>query len=434
MKKTKLVIVLLIIIILQFFSACEFKKIDLDLDKTLADKLVIWWEEGVPYQLFAADALEKQFAHTSFEFKPFNPPPPEGYAIHNLLEMMRNEPSPDLIVFGTRFLPLMIEAEYLEPIPDTYARGLDYDIIEDMRSSSPDLALYALPFGRIAEGLFYNKAIFDEMNVNYPVDGMTWDEVIDLAKAFKSGPFNPIGVTAFDSMMSQLSLQWYNPETKQVNFKSREWNELTRILLELNELLEPHQGYLMSSFSVGDTAMVVGPLYGATNIRPGLLNYESNLRLLDVNWDIVSFPVFDVEQRLQPADQILGIGVPSRSENKQDAFKVMQYLLSHEVQLENSRKGLVSMRYDAETFMEHFGSFSLLAGKSISSLFSDAARGKRDPVLEFVHFTNSILRSYVNVEDSIKDIFLTEVEKTISQAIPKLMDERSRFIEEMRSL
>jgi len=81
---------------------------------------VIWWDEGsgVPFQTFAAEVLNKRFPNTSFQFIEFMPPPyqglfPQGHTLPNLLVMMRSQPSPDLIVFDTRFLPLMIETEYL---------------------------------------------------------------------------------------------------------------------------------------------------------------------------------------------------------------------------------------------------------------------------------------------------------------------------------
>jgi len=439
-------LILLLVVSLVLISACDTSKDEQhDLEhpdeKLIAEKLVIWWDEGIPHRLFAADAIEPRYANTQFEFKQYYPPPPQGlippsYTLPNLLKMMRSDPSPDLIVFDTRFLSLMIEAEYLDPIPDTYGLEIDYDIITELRSIAPDLELYALPFGRIAEGLFYNKAIFDEMQIPYPTDGITWDEVMELASALKRDQKNQIGITAYDSMASQLSLQLYDSETLQFDFDSNEWKELTRILLKMNDF-EEHSGemggFLMSSFSAGNTAMVVGPVYGSKEVRPGLLNYESNLRLFDVEWDIVTFPVFDDGQRLQPASQLLGIAVPAQSRNKEDAYKVMRYLLSHEVQSANSQKGLVSLRSDGDEFGHPFGASSLLAGKSVTSLLSDTPRGIRRPVFEFINYMNYGLLQMVTHDDYWRDTIVDIKQDDFIQDIPRLMDEREQFIEEMRS-
>ena len=425
---------LLMIILLLLLSACDMSRdaqhdLEHPDEKLITEKLVIWWDEGIPHRLFAAEALEQRFANTRFEYHPFKPPPPQGlippnYMAPNLLEMMRSEPSPDLIVFDTRFLSLMIEAEYLDPIPDMYGLEIDYDIITEFRSIAPDLTLYALPLGRVAEGLFYNKAIFDEMRVPYPKDGMTWVEIMELAAALKSDRYKSIGIAVYDSLVSQLSLRLHDSGEERVDEDSEQWKRLMWILNTMKDFQEHHgvNDFLMSSFSVGDTAMVIGPVSGGKEFRPGLLSYESNLRLYDVDWDIVTFPVFDDGQRLQPASQMMGIGIPSRSENKEDAYKVMRYLLSHEAQLDNSRKGLISLRSDAEGFREEFGSSSLLAGKSVSSFFSESPRGVRDPVFEFVFYTNLTLQSNVSPAATI-----------FRQHTAKLMNEREQFVEEMRS-
>jgi ABC-type glycerol-3-phosphate transport system substrate-binding protein len=45
--------------------------------------------------------------------------------------------------------------------------------------------IYGLPFGRgttYTHALFYNADIFDKFGVPYPEDGMTWDEIIGLAR------------------------------------------------------------------------------------------------------------------------------------------------------------------------------------------------------------------------------------------------------------
>jgi len=439
---------LLMIMILLLLSACESSRdIQLDLeypdDQLAADKLVVWWDEGVPHDVFAVAAWEKRFADTTIEVIKYLPPPPQGlippnYMAPNLLEMMRDRQSPDLIVFDTRFLSLMIEAEYLDPIPDVYGLEIDYDIITEIRSIAPDLTLYALPFGRVAEGLFYNKTIFDEMQVPYPKDGMTWDEVLELAAALKRDQHSPIGITAYDSLASQLPLRWYDPETRRVDYDSKDWQGLLGLLLRMNDLEDMNteeRKSPMSSFSVGDTAMVAGPVYGG-NGRPGLLNDEANLRLFDVDWDIVAFPIFDDGQGLQPASHMLGIGVPVRSQNKEDAYKVMRHLLSHEVQSDNSRKGLISLRSDAEAFQDEFGASSLLAGKSVSSFFSTSPRGVRDPVFEFIYFANSMLSAFVNFDkESVwdRDTFVELTQDNISKHIMKLYDERELIIEEIQN-
>jgi len=447
MNKVLVVGCLVMLLMLSACNVINYEELDPDTpdDETIsAEKLVIWWDKGIPHELFAAEALQQQFADTEFEFVQYEYPIPHIPHLANsefgdliLTNMMKKtDQNPDLIVFDTRLLPLMIESGYLEPIPDVYAWESDPEVIREFRSLAQDLALYALPFGHIAEGMFYNKAIFHEMEVPYPEDGMTWDEVVELAKALKKDKENPIGIAAYDSVASQLSLRLYDPETQRFDFESEEWQEFTRILLELNDLEERHGeygGFLMQSFSSGETAMVVGPLYGPRAIRPGLLTHESNLSFYNVDFDIVRFPVFDDEKRLQPASQMLAIGVPTRSMNQEDAYKVLRHLLSHEVQLDNHRKGIVSSRYDAAEYMDQFGELTLLAGKSIPSLFTDAYVGTRDPIFEYMHYMNMLLLDIVASDDEYRENIVLSVQQNLIQSIPSFLEERAQFIEDISS-
>jgi len=449
-KYAKRIHIFLIAILI--LSACEANGEELDLgnfdDTLVAEQFVIWWpfEAGVPYQSFAAETLNKRFPNTQFQFIHFNTPPHQGFfsggnTSSGLIEMMRSQPSPDVIVFDTRFLSLMIETEYLEPIPDAYGVEMDYDIITEHRTLAPDLSLYALPFGRIAEGLFYNKKFFDEMKVPYPKDGITWDGVIELGGVFKKGRWSPIGVTAFDSMASQLSLRLYDAETEWFDFESDEWKELTRTLVDMNDL-EDFRAHLDGgrtthshslSFSKGEIAMLVSPLFGHKGSgKTGMLHYESNLSFYEVDWDIASFPDFDDGNRLQPASQMLGIGIPKRSANKEDALKVISHLLSREVQLDNSQKGLISSRADAASFGDEFGRYSILAGKSVAALLSDGPRGVRDPIFEFVKHMNGSLESMVYGDDIWRDIIVERIQKLIRERTANMIHDRQKFIEEMR--
>lgn len=42
--------------------------------------------------------------------------------------------------------------------------------------------IWALPTGTATNVIIYNKDIFDKFGVDYPTDGMTWDEFYELAK------------------------------------------------------------------------------------------------------------------------------------------------------------------------------------------------------------------------------------------------------------
>lgn len=82
--------------------------------------------------------------------------------------------------------------------PDYINAGLLLDLSEDLKSSGfdetkypaavlemyqKDNKLYGVPKDYDGTAIYYNKAIFDEMNVEYPQPGWTWDDLLEKAQA-----------------------------------------------------------------------------------------------------------------------------------------------------------------------------------------------------------------------------------------------------------
>jgi hypothetical protein len=150
-----------------------------------------------------------------------------------------------------------------------------------------------------------------------------------------------------------------------------------------------------------------------------------------VDFEIAEYPVFDDERRLQPAYQIMGVGVPKGTRNQEDAYKVLLYLMSYEVQLENHRKGFASMRADADAFRDRYGELTLLAGKAVSKLMVEAERGVRDPIFE-LSYIDRRLEMIIRTDDIFRDEVVEIAQDHMISDIPRLMNERKLFIEEMR--
>ena len=430
-------IALPLFVLLILLTACnssmnETPELDDQDQKVSAEKMVIWWDEeyGPPHQRFAGDALKARFEGTQFEFHSFIPPTLSASgSTENLVNMLRSESSPDLIVFDSRFLTLLVDADYLAPIPDMYGLEMDSNLVSDIRITAPDLTLYALPYGRVVEGLFYNKAIFDALQVPYPKDGMTWDEVITLARHFKNSAWEPLGIQNLAQVTSQQPFVEVDPEIEHIHIKEESWEQMIDFLLRQNELYRPSNNNV-STFGVGNSAMVAGTLFGSE----GLFRMESNMRLFDVEWDVVSYPVSN-ETELLPAEQMIYVGVPARSKNRDDAYKVLSYLLSRDVQADNSRKGLVSLRGDATSFTEEFGTDSLIAGKSISSFFyTNKQRASYDISFEDSLLYNHPLRAIIhNTDSQFTDFVIKNLTTQIRREMLEYFEQRSLLIEDLKS-
>src|SRR5690606_36937033 len=84
-----------------------------------------------------------------------------------------------------------------DTLKDFQTHDMLYDITDELKAINFDMSrledyapilgtydgkLVSLPLSIQVSVLFYNKDIFDRFAVDYPRDGMTWEEVKDLAK------------------------------------------------------------------------------------------------------------------------------------------------------------------------------------------------------------------------------------------------------------
>ena len=102
------------------------------------------------------------------------------------------------IVDGAQ-LPPLVEKGYVEPLTDYIAR----DINKDDYSGKVDVftfddgETYAMPIRGDYYMIFYNKDLFDQYNVPYPTDDMTWDDFEQLTYQF-TGKDNVYGGLLFN--------------------------------------------------------------------------------------------------------------------------------------------------------------------------------------------------------------------------------------------
>lgn len=89
------------------------------------------------------------------------------------------------VFWMNRNIPDYISADLIMDLTDLIERdGVDMSVYPQFSQDlySRDGSIYAIPKDYDGIGLFYNKAIFDEMGVDYPTDGMSWDELLEVAQ------------------------------------------------------------------------------------------------------------------------------------------------------------------------------------------------------------------------------------------------------------
>ncbi|URN96606.1 MAG: extracellular solute-binding protein [Candidatus Pristimantibacillus lignocellulolyticus] len=182
--------------------------------------------------------------------------------------------------------------------------------------------IYAIPTNYYTQALYYNKDLFDEYNVPYPTDQMTWKEVIDLANMFPADgdPLERIfGLKmSWSKELSQLvstlanteGLKVFDENTLQMTIDTPGWasiveqaqSVLKSDVLFYEDMLWGRGGeevvyfdqnldhYSRNPFFSGRLAMSVDSNHLVNEIKDAK-KYSQSPEDIIGNWDIVTLPV-----------------------------------------------------------------------------------------------------------------------------------------------
>jgi multiple sugar transport system substrate-binding protein len=198
-------------------------------------------------------------------------------------------------------------------------------------------ALYGLPVPPyFPQALYYNKDLFDKFGVAYPKDGMTWDELHELAKkmtrvdggtVYRGFSANPVN-TLRDNV---LSLPILSPTADGLH-DSAKWSTLFQNLLRF---------YQIPSNTIESTSSLEDKAFNKGNVA--LMTNQHNIYLVippEVNWDIVSYPKFNDGPNLMPQRGPAYWAITNTSKHKDEAFEMIMAMLSDESQISDSKLGI----------------------------------------------------------------------------------------------
>ncbi len=194
--------------------------------------------------------------------------------------------------------------------------------IEAIRSRDPEgqNRLLGLPIEDVVFGLFYNKDIFDSFGVNYPTDGITWDEIVELVPKV-TGERNGVNYVGLDThswsqAFQQLSVTGTDPETGEVRFSNQpefaQYFDLIDALISIpgNTITDQEA----TNFKAGNVAMNI---LTVSNI-PDLSAHE------ELNFDVVRFPGWPDAPDVIPNNLPLTLGISQHTEHSEAAFKLLE--------------------------------------------------------------------------------------------------------------
>lgn len=259
---------------------------------------------------------------------------------------------PELIAAGT--IPDIILESSTNVNPRIMSNGLHYDMSELVKKHKFDLnridpvllqvirnwgdgKLYGLPFMGSNLMLFYNKDIFDRFGVPYPKDGVTWDEIHDIAQKLSrtDNGANYVGLRYNSPLVfkyNQRSLGFMDTKSDKAAVNTEAWQQLFANFKKIYDI-PANASSISGSFGGGTSAMNI-------DVTEKLITmYQTNPNL---NWDVISAPVFKDAPKVGFQPNFYSMYITEQSKNKDAAFEVIAHLLSDEVQTKLSKRALVT--------------------------------------------------------------------------------------------
>lgn len=249
---------------------------------------------------------------------------------------------------------------------------------EQEDGSRSEEGLSMIPNERPTWSLHYNKDVFDQFGVDYPVDGMTWEEVVELAKKV-TGEMNGVQYRGLDidvpsDEWTQFSQVLVDPETDEPyvleNEEFRRFLEMVKDVTDIpgNSPEDDPGGWLHNwggHWGDGNIAMTTRKTHN------GFLAAE--------NVDIVTYPVWEGYEGLQPVPNGGGYAIVGTSEHKAELMDVIEWLLSDEYQMEVSRNGGTSILVNEDIHAVFAENVPELEGKNLEAPFlHDYATGPEE--------------------------------------------------------
>lgn len=296
---------------------------------------------------------------------------------------------PELIASGTRFDIFFQTIGNFENF--AFASDIQFDMSDLVQKHKVDLSrfeptlidavkqasggkLYALPIFNNNLVLYYNKSLFDKFGVEYPRDGMTWDQIAEISKKLtrNDGGTQYVGFTHSPShsvRMMQLSVPSADlkANTPTINTDDRWKRYFQTVFVAPSQ--EPSLLNLMQSTN---KIPIIDDFVKTKNIA--MINYVSSLitvweeQFKSMDWDIVSMPTFNELPGVGSQSYPSYFGITKMAKNKDAAMDVLNYMVSDEFQTELARIGTMPV-LKSEAIQKELGKKSIYKDKNWKSVF-----------------------------------------------------------------
>lgn len=295
---------------------------------------------------------------------------------------------------------------------------IDPVVYNTVKENFPAGQFLVLPTSVNIATLHYNRDIFDKFGVPYPKDGMTWDDVLDLAKRVTrtDGGVQYVGFHFANNILfpyNQLSAPMIDAKTMKAVVTTDKWKQIFDTLKQFYEIPGNEWGH-KGDFLKGKTlAMTAG-----TSMFGSLPDATKN----GLNWDVVALPSFKEAPNTTIQMFAPFASVSTTSKHKEQAYLAITHLLSDEGQTVNTRQGRPSVLNDPAIKQEFGKEIEVLKDRNAAAFTFNKLAPTTQAVTEYDAAAFPIIRDkFVEVVSKGKDVntALKEAEELINKEIEK---------------
>ncbi|WP_080840393.1 ABC transporter substrate-binding protein [Cohnella massiliensis] len=267
---------------------------------------------------------------TETQFEEQTPETQQPDPLEKVKEIMTGPNPVDVMILNdSSMLSTMVQENLLKPL-DPLMKEDEIDtaeyvpaVIEGIKDLGDGQNLYALAPTYSPSALFYNKKMFSNLGITPPTNGMTWEELFNLARQLKTGEgqdatfgftFNQWGYSNgyydLTSFAAPLQLKMFDEKGETMTINTPQWKNVwttytdlfkDKVLPSQEDLVfeQPatdgpyrYNPYEQQPFFRGKVAMVIGSYSMISEIDTFNRNVDKFENMEALDWDVVSVPTF----------------------------------------------------------------------------------------------------------------------------------------------
>ena len=233
--------------------------------------------------------------------------------------------------------------------------------------------LYGIPYTLNYGLLIYNKDIFNKFAAPYPTDGMTWNELIELARKLtrvdNGTQYIGLDPGSARTVGRAYSLGTVDEKQEKAVLNSEGFRKVYGILKQIYDM----PGYVnKNKYSYGidyfikDQKLAMFPSWlAAITSRLPQLNEPGK----SFDWDIAAHPVFDDRPGIGREIEFQSLMVPPNSKNREAAYRIIQTVVSEEAQRAMNSENTLTILDDPKLRAEFGSKTELYKGKNLAGIF-----------------------------------------------------------------